>query len=245
MQWILDNLGLIFTLSADHLRQSIIAVVIGFALSVPLGWVAWRFRLLRGWVITITGLLYTIPSLALLILLPALVGYRVTSELNLIVALTIYVIAILVRAVADGLDSVDESVRQSATAMGFGASRRFWRVELPLAGPVILAGLRVATVSTISLATVGILVGVTNLGYLFTNGLQRRIIPEVLAGILAVVVIALVLDALLVVLSRLVLPWTRRPSRSAARAGAMARRSGTTTAAASRADDDAPAGVRS
>ncbi|MDE0545820.1 ABC transporter permease [Microbacterium sp. C7(2022)] len=218
MQWIFDNLGLILTLSADHLRQSVIAVLVGLVLSVPLGWVAWRYRLLRGWVITITGLLYTIPSLALLILLPTLVGYRVTSELNLIVALTIYVVAILVRSVADGLDSVDESVRQSATAMGFGSTRRFWRVDLPLAGPVILAGLRVATVSTISLATVGILVGVTNLGYLFTNGLQRRIIAEVLAGIIAVVVIALILDALLVLLSRIVLPWTRKTTPGVATA---------------------------
>jgi osmoprotectant transport system permease protein len=208
--WIVDNLGLIASLSVDHIRQSIIAVVVGFALSLPLGWVAWRYRLLRGWVITITGLLYTIPSLALLILLPTLAGYRVTSELNLIIALTIYVIAIMVRAVADGLDSVDESVRQSATAMGFAATRRFWRVELPLAGPVILAGVRVATVSTISLATVGILVGVTNLGYLFTNGLQRRIIAEVFAGIIAVVVIALIFDGLLVLLSRALMPWTKK-----------------------------------
>ncbi|WP_137843922.1 ABC transporter permease subunit [Microbacterium sp. 2FI] len=219
MGWILDNLDLIAGLSAVHIRQSLVAIVVGFVLALPLGWVAWRYRLLRGWVITVTGLLYTIPSLALLILLPTLFGYSVISELNLIVALTIYAIAILVRSVADGLDSVDDAVRASATAVGFGASRRFWTVELPLAGPVILAGLRVAAVSTISLATVGILVGVTNLGYLFTNGLQRRILPEVLAGILAVVVIALVLDLVLVLAGRLLMPWTRRV-RTPRRAGA-------------------------
>lgn len=217
MGWIGDNLGLIVSLSGEHLRQSLIAIVIGFLLSIPLGWVAWRYRLLRGWVITLTGLLYTIPSLALLILLPTVFGYSVISETNLIVALTIYAVAILVRSVADGLDSVDSSVRQSSTAMGFGATRRFWGVEFPLAGPVILAGLRVAAVSTISLATVGILVGVTNLGYLFTNGLQRRIIAEVFAGILAVVVIALVIDALLVLAGRLLMPWTRAASPRAPR----------------------------
>lgn len=215
MTWVLDNLDLILDRTTDHLRQSVIPIVLGLMLSIPLGWVAWRFRLVRGPVIVLTGLLYTIPSLALLILMPALFGYSATDEPNLVIALTIYAIAILVRAVADGLDSVDPDVRQAATAMGYAAPRRFFAVELPLAGPVILAGLRVAAVSTISLATVGILVGVENLGYLFTNGLQRRIIVEVLAGVLAVVVIALVIDALLVLLGRMLMPWSRAAAGSA------------------------------
>lgn len=209
MSWVLDNLGLILDLAAVHLRQSVIAIVLGAAVSLPLGWVAWRYRLVRGPVILLTGLLYTIPSLALLILMPAVLGYSAISETNLVVALTIYAVAILVRSVADGLDSVDAAVRQSATAMGYGAVRRFWTVDLPLAGPVILAGLRVAAVSTISLATVGILIGVTNLGYLFENGLQRRIVAEVFAGVLAVVVIALLIDLVLMITGRLVMPWTR------------------------------------
>ncbi|KAJ8134142.1 hypothetical protein OY671_012644, partial [Metschnikowia pulcherrima] len=123
--------------------------------------------------------------------------------------LTIYAVAILVRAVSDGLDSVDPAIRQSATAMGYGGFRRFWTVDFPLAGPVVLAGLRVAAVSTISLATVGILVGVTNLGYLFTNGSQRRILAEVFAGVIAVVVIALLIDSLLMLSGRALMPWTR------------------------------------
>ncbi|MFB9660700.1 ABC transporter permease [Glycomyces mayteni] len=209
MDWVSDNLDLIGTLTLDHLRQSVIAIVAGFLLSLPLGWVAWRYRLLRGWVITVTGLLYTIPSLALLMILPVVAGYPATSETNLVIALTIYAIAIMVRAVTDGLDSVDPAVRRSATAVGYGDGRRFWAVDLPLAGPVILAGLRVTAVSTISLATVGILVGVTNLGYLFTNGLQRRIIPEVLAGIVAVALIALLVDLLLMLAGRALMPWAR------------------------------------
>lgn len=209
MSWVLDNLGLIGGLTLDHLRQSVIPLVIGFIISVPLGWVAWRYRLVRSGVITITGLLYTIPSLALLILLPSVLGYSIVSETNLIVALAIYAVAILVRSVADGLDSVDPGVRQASTAIGYGTFRRFWAVDFPLAGPVILAGLRVAAASTISLATVGILVGVINLGYLFTNGLQRRIIPEVLAGVVVVVLLALLVDFVLVVAGRLLMPWTR------------------------------------
>lgn len=210
MTWVLNNLGLIGELTVAHLRQSLIALLVGFVLSVPLGWVAWRYRLVRSSVITITGLLYTIPSLALLILMPVITGwYSIVSETNLIVALAIYAVAILVRAVADGLDSVDAGVRQASTALGYGSFRRFWAVEFPLAGPVTLAGLRVASASTIALATVGILVGIQNIGYLFTNGLQRRIIPEVFTGVLAVVVIALVIDLLLVIAGRLLMPWTR------------------------------------
>nr|WP_206697394.1 ABC transporter permease subunit [Microbacterium aquimaris] len=195
-----------------HLRQSIIPILLGFVLSVPLGWVAWRYKLVRSSIITITGLLYTIPSLALLILLPSLFGYNLFSDTNLIVALTIYAIALLVRSVADGLDSVDPGVRQASTAVGYGAFRRFFAVELPLAGPVILSGLRVAAVSTISLATVGILVGVTNLGYLFTNGYQREIIAEIFAGVVAVMIIALVVDGLLVLAGRALMPWVRTGS---------------------------------
>lgn len=221
MNWVSDNLGLIGGLTLDHLRQSVIPLVIGFVLSVPLGWVAWRYRLVRSGVITITGLLYTIPSIALLILLPSAIGYSIVSETNLVVALTIYAIAILVRSVADGLDSVDAGVRQASTAIGYGSFRRFWAVELPLAGPVILAGLRVAAASTISLATVGILVGVNNLGYLFTNGLSRRIVPEVFAGVVVVVALALVVDLLLVLAGRLVLPWTRATKAPRARRAAV------------------------
>ena len=218
MSWVLANVGLILELAAVHLRQSVIAIVLGAVLSLPLGWLAWRYRLVRGPIIVLTGLLYTIPSLALLILMPAVLGYSAISERNLVIALTIYAVAILVRSVADGLDSVDGAVRQAATAVGYGGFRRFWTVDLPLAGPVILAGLRVAAVSTISLATVGILIGVTNLGYLFENGLQRRIVAEVLAGVLAVVVIALLIDLLLMLAGRLIMPWIRASGRSARRA---------------------------
>lgn len=217
MSWVLDNVDLILQLAAVHLRQSVIAILLGSLIALPLGWIAWRYRLVRGPVILLTGLLYTIPSLALLILMPAVLGYSAISETNLVVALTIYAIAILVRSVADGLDSVDTAVRQAATAMGYGGFRRFWTVDLPLAGPVILAGLRVAAVSTISLATVGILIGVTNLGYLFENGLQRRIVAEVLAGVLAVVVIALVIDLLLMLAGRVIMPWTRATTSATAR----------------------------
>ena len=214
MTWLLDNLDLVARLSLEHLRQSALPILLGLLVSIPLGWLAYRYRLTRGLVLTIAGLLYTIPSLALFAVLPTILNISFLSETNLVVALTIYAVAIMARSVADALASLDPDVRQAATALGYGAWRRFWTVELPLAGPVVLAGLRVTAVSTIALATVGILIGVDNLGYLFTNGLQRRIVPEVLAGVVAVMAIALIIDGLLVLLGRALMPWApRRPTR--------------------------------
>ncbi len=226
MNWILDNLGLIGSLTLDHLRQSLLPILLGFLIALPIGWAAWRYTSLRGPVLTTVGLLYTIPSLGLFALLAAGFGIPYLSEMNLIVALTIYGVAIMTRSVADGLDSVDATTRSAAIAVGFGPWRRFWTVDLPLSGPVLLAGLRVTATSTISLATVGILIGVQNLGYLFTNGFQRRIIPEVLAGVVAVVVIALIVDLILVAIGRMTMPWlprrapTRRERRALAVGGA-------------------------
>ncbi|MFE5408643.1 ABC transporter permease [Microbacterium sp. NPDC056569] len=209
MNWVADNVDLIWALTLDHLRQSAIAIAAGFVLSVPLGWVAFRYTTLRGTVLTVIGLLYTIPSFALFAVL-TLFGIPYLSELNLVVALTIYAVAIMTRSVTDGLASVDPVTRSAAVAVGFGPWRRFWTVDFPLAGPVVLAGLRVTAMSTISLATVGTLIGVQNLGYLFTNGSQRRIIAEVFAGVVAVVIIAVVVDALLMLAGRALMPWTRR-----------------------------------
>nr|WP_198425735.1 ABC transporter permease subunit [Microbacterium ureisolvens] len=207
---------MIWALTLDHLRQSAVAIVAAFVLSVPIGWVAFRYTPLRGTVLTVVGLLYTLPSFALFPLITVIFGVPLLSETNLVIALTIYGVAIMTRSVAEGLASVDPVTRSAAVAVGFGAWRRFWTVDFPLAGPVVLAGLRVTAMSTISLATVGALIGVENLGYLFTNGSQRRIIAEVFAGVVAVVIIAVIIDGLLVLAGRALLPWTRRvaPRRS-------------------------------
>ncbi|MEQ1737815.1 MAG: ABC transporter permease [Rhodoglobus sp.] len=223
MTWVINNLALVWRLSLEHLALSIPPILIGFVISIPLGYLAYRYKLTRGLLLTLAGLLYTIPSLALFVILPPLLGISYLSSLNLTIALTLYAIAILSRSVADALASVDPAIRQSATAVGFSSWRRFWTVEFPLAGPVILAGLRVAAVSTISLVTVGILIGVESLGYLFTNGYQRAIVEEILTGVVTVVIIALVVDYLLMVTGRIVMPWApRRPGRAAPLAPAQA-----------------------
>lgn len=215
MNWLVNNLDLVLELSLQHVRLAILPIVLGFALSLPIGWLAWRFRFSRGLVLTVIGLLYTIPSLALFVLLPPALGISFLSELNVTIALTVYAVALMTRSVTEGLASVGPVVRESATAMGYSAWGRFWRVEFPLAGPVMLAGLRVVAVSTVSLVTVGVFVGVRSLGYLFTDGLQRGIVLEIVTGIVMTVVIALVLDLVLVLLGRILMPWQRLSTPSA------------------------------
>ncbi|PWB98079.1 ABC transporter permease [Salinibacterium hongtaonis] len=214
MNWVLENLDLIGRLSLEHIRLSLVPIVAGLLISVPIGWLAFRFQPARGVILTVTGLLYTIPSLALFVILPPLLGISYLSELNVVIALTIYVIAIMSRSVADGLGSVEPATRQAAIAMGYAPWRRFWTVDFPLAGPVILSGLRVAAASTVSLVTIGILIGVESLGYLFTNGYQRRIVPEIFAGVIMVMLIALVIDVVLMLAGRMLLPWARATTES-------------------------------
>ena len=208
MEWFLANWELVVRLSLDHLRISLIPIVVGFLLSVPIGWFAQRFPATRGLVLGGVGVLYTIPSLALFMLLPPVIGISVLSEANVIIALTIYAVAIMVRTVADAFASIEPHTLRSATAMGYAEWGRFFSVELPLAGPVLLAGVRVVAVSTVSLVTVGVLVGIQSLGYLFTDGFQRKIVPEVFTGVVMTFLIALIVDALLVLIGRLVLPWS-------------------------------------
>ena len=209
MTWVLNNLGLILELTLVHIRLSILPIVLGFVIAIPLGWLAYRYRLTRGLILTFVGLLYTIPSLAMFVILPPLLGIGFLSEANVLIALTIYAVAIMARSVADALASVDPDLRQAAVAVGYSSWSRFWTVDLPLAGPVLLAGLRVVAVSTVSLATVGIVIGVQSLGYLFTNGYERGILASVLTGVVMTVIVALIFDRLLVLLGRALMPWTR------------------------------------
>jgi osmoprotectant transport system permease protein len=212
--WLWSNLDLVGELILVHLALSVPAIILSFVVSIPIGWLAHRYRWSRGVLLSLCALLYAIPSLALLIALPVFTGQRTTSPVNLVVALTLYGIAVIVRTAADAFDAVDRDVLQSARAMGYSAVGRFWGVQLPLAGPVLLSGLRVVIVSTISLATIGAVIGVQSLGSLFTDGLQRGIEIEIITGIVATIGLAVGLDWLSVALSRAVMPWTRVTSRA-------------------------------
>lgn len=196
-------------LALQHIALSVPAIVIGFVLAVPLGWLANRYRVTRGVLLSIVSILYAVPSFALLFVIPVLIGTRILDPLNLVVILSVYAVAIMVRTAADAFAAVPGDVLQSATAVGFSSWRRFWAVELPLAGEVLISGLRVVSVSTVSLTTVGALIGNGGLGQLFTDGYQRLFIEEVVVGIVGTVVIAVVFDLVIVLVGRFAMPWRR------------------------------------
>jgi osmoprotectant transport system permease protein len=203
------DLGHVLELAVQHSQLAGIPLVLGLLISLPLGWLAVR----RSWTYTPlvagTGLLYTIPSLALFILLPGIIGTRILDPVNVVVAMTVYTVALLTRTVADGLGSVPDHVEQAATAMGYGPLRRLVAVELPLAVPVIAAGLRVAAVSNVSIVSVAALIGVPQLGSLFTDGFNRNAMGPLVVGVLACVVLAVLFDLAILLTGRLLTPWQR------------------------------------
>lgn len=231
MEWFLANSGTVFTLAGQHLVLAVVPMVLGLLIAIPLAQLARRSSTLRAVVLTASSLLYTIPSLALFIILPTVIGTRILDPLNVIVALTIYAVALLVRAALDAFDSVDDDLQQAAVAMGFKPLARFLQIDLPLSLPVMFAGLRVVSVSNISLVSVAALLGIGNLGMLFTAGLQRDFVTEVMVGIIAILILALVMDALLVLLERLLTPWARAAGAKPAGPGRTARGSAATVEA--------------
>jgi osmoprotectant transport system permease protein len=218
MSWLLDNRDYVWDLTVRHMWLSAIPIVIGFVVSVPIGWYANRHRRLRGGLLGGISILYTIPSLPLFVILPGILGTGILSATNVLVGLSIYAVAIMVRSASDAFGSVSPVVLDAARASGYSSRGRAWSVELPLAGPVLLAGLRVVAVSTVSLVSVGALIGVSSLGSLFTDGYQRDFRTEIVIGIVATVVVALVFDAVLVLAGKLLMPWSSisRPTVGAA-----------------------------
>lgn len=209
MAWLSTQWPWILSLTLTHLRLSVIPLVIGFLTALPLGWLANRCGKGRGAFLALIAIIYAIPSLPLLIALPSAIGTRILDPINLEIILTLYALALMTRTCADALRQVDRSALDGARSIGMGPARLFFTVRLPLAGPVMLSGLRVVSASTVSLVTVGSLIGIDSLGTLFTEGYQRSYIPEILIGVVMTLVVALILDALLVVIGRMLMPWAR------------------------------------
>ncbi len=211
-QYVQDN--------ADTLREALIyhagltarAVIFALIVAVPLAVIAYWFRSLTGPILALSGLLYTIPSLALLALLAPAVG--TTTDTSVLIALVLYALLVLVRNALTGLTQVPDEVREAATGMGYGRLGRLLRVELPLALPGIITGVRLATVSTVALVTVGSLIGQGGLGDLILGGFRNNFYKaEILTGSILCVALALVLDLALAGVGRLLTPWARgRPA---------------------------------
>jgi len=208
--WIPSNGAMIWQLTRQNAYLGVVPALIGLVISLPLGIVAARWRWFYPPVLTVINVIYAIPSLALFIaLIPA---FGLTDK-TVISALTAFSLCVIVPNVVAGLRAVPAPVRQAATAMGYGPLRRLITVELPLAAPVIIAGLRVGVVSSISMASLGQLIGVSSLGYLFIDGLQRSFPTEIYVGLVLVIVLALVCDLVLVVIRRALTPWATPVSR--------------------------------
>lgn len=184
-------------------------LLIGLLIALPLGWLASRYRWVYPPLVATAGVLYTIPSLVLLILLPGLVGTRVLDPINVAIALTVYTVALLVRVVADGLSSVSTTTLSAASAMGYTGRQRLFGVQLPIAVPVIGAGLRVAAVSNVSLVSVASIIGIPQLGQLFVDGNNLNTLTPILLGLIILVGMALVFDAVILLAVRLLTPWAR------------------------------------
>ena len=204
--WISGHADVILSALLQHIQLTLIAVVVGLLIAVPLGLVAWRSRLLRGPIFSLTGILYTIPSLALFAFLIPFTGLTIlTAEIGLVG----YTLLILVRNIVVGLNAVPDEVREAARGMGFRPFAELARVDIPLAIPAIIAGVRIATVTTIGLVTVTALIGEGGLGSLIYDGLLRDFKTPLVVGTVLSVALAVVADIGLAGAQRVITPWAR------------------------------------
>lgn len=215
--WVERNSAEIGALTGQHVLWSLAAVLMGLVFALPAGYGVYRTGRAAGIWLAVAGLLYAVPSVALFVAMPLILGTRILDPINVIGALAVYTFALLVRSVRDGFAGVDDSVRQSAVAMGYGPVRRVLSVELPLAMPVVFSGLRVATVSTISLVSVGAVIGNGALGQLFDRGFASGFATPIVVGIVIILVLALIADMLILIAQRVFLPWFGVGSRSGLR----------------------------
>lgn len=207
MRYLFTHLDDAWQLALIHLRLSLIPILFGLVIAVPVGAAVQRTKTLRRLTTVTASIVFTIPSLALFVALPLIIPTRILDEANVIVALTLYTTALLVRAVPEALDAVPAQVRDAATAVGYRPLVRMLKVELPLSIPVLVAGLRVVAVTNISMVAVGSVIGIGGLGTWFTEGYQADKSDQIVAGIIAIFVLAVIIDALIMLAGRLATPW--------------------------------------
>ncbi|MGQ4601035.1 ABC transporter permease subunit [Nocardia sp. R6R-6] len=209
MTYLVENFPEIMGFTATHLYLALMPLLLALVIAVPVGALVRRVAWLRRVTVTTASLVYTIPSLALFVIIPPLLGISAIDPLNVIIALTLYSTALLIIAVPAALDSVPATVLDAADAVGYGPLRRTLTVDMPLAVPVFVSSLRVVVVTNIAMVSVGALIGVGGLGKLFTQGYQRDYPDEVVAGIIVTLALAVVADRVVYALGRWSTPWVR------------------------------------
>jgi len=206
VDWVIENADVLARRIGEQLVITGIAIVVGFVLSFAVALLVRRYPRLYAPVLAATGLFYSIPSIALFVLLIPITGL---SLLTAEIALVGYAMVILVRNIVTALRSVPPEVLEAADGMGYTASQRLWRVEVPIAIPIIVAGLRIATVTIMGLVTIATLIGMGGLGYLIVNiGIKQRFPTATLVGVALVVVLSVLIDAVLLFGQRRLTPWS-------------------------------------
>lgn len=210
LSYVTDNIDTILVLLREHIILTVVSVGLGAAIALPLALVARRSRWLSAAILGTSTIIYTIPSLAMFAFIAP---FTKLSVRTVIIGLVLYSLVILVRNFLAGLQSVSAEVQESARGMGYNSRQLFLKVELPLAVPAFIAGLRIATVSTVALATVGVIVGHGGLGQLIVGGFNANFYrAQIMTGTIACVLLALVADLLLAGAQRWLTPWTRTRS---------------------------------
>jgi osmoprotectant transport system permease protein len=207
LDWVLEHLDTLAQRIGEHMLVTVIAVAAGFVISFALALAVRRYPRMYGPILAISGILYAIPSIALFVLFIPITGL---SLLTAEIALVSYTLVILVRNIVTGLRGVPPEVIEAARGMGYTDRQRLWRVEIPIAMPIIVAGLRIATVTTIGLVTIATLIGMGGLGYLIVNiGVERRFPTATITGVVIVVLLSTAVDLGLQLLQRRLTPWSR------------------------------------
>jgi osmoprotectant transport system permease protein len=203
------NAGQIGSWAVTTVWLAVVPLIVGIAVAIPLGWVAYRYRWVARPLVPAARVLYTIPSLVMFLILPGILGTKILDPTNVGVALALYTLALLVPAVVDGFASVSADLLAAAAAMGESGWQRFWSVHLPMSLPVLGAGIRVAAVSNVSLISIASLIGTAQLGQLFITGTNLSNLAPIVLGLIFFIALALILDGAIVTGTRMGTPWRR------------------------------------
>jgi osmoprotectant transport system permease protein len=208
--WLIENWSSIYPMLMQHIGLAAIPTLLGLVISLVIGAALRSHPRGRSIALVTSSVVFSIPSLALFVMIPSILGTRFLDPVNVVIALTLYSVALSLRTVFESFDAVPRSAREAATAIGFGAVRRTVFVDLPLAIPVLAAGTRVVAVANVSMVSVGALIGVGGLGKLFTDGYQRDFPEEILWGIGLVLALAVAFDRAIALLALWLTPWTNQ-----------------------------------
>ncbi|WP_235866193.1 ABC transporter permease [Serinibacter arcticus] len=213
--WGIRNWPAVQELLLEHLYLAVVPTVVGVAVALPIGLLLRDRRRARSIAVVLSSMVFTIPSLALFVVLPVILGTRVLDPINVVIALTLYTVALSVRTTFEALDAVPAATREAATAIGYSSWKRALAVDLPLAIPVLTAGTRVVAVTNVSMVSVGAVIGIGGLGQLFTTGYQRDFPEQILTGLVLILLLAIVFDRIIALIGRAFTPWIRGASLKA------------------------------